>query len=251
MVKRRNSVSSIWGMAVILTMLIAGCQTQNADPELIGTGASSPGAIDYISKPKPTNSVNPPTETHTKDEPETKRKDPLNISAQEEVSEGDETTADESVENKEPNTTSGSNEQGKQGSSAFGSFEPYTADSPKLMGISLGDKRETVINRYGSPMQEYVMTDNIESFTILEYSGFLFGVNSNQRIEFIDVTSTQANPGLNGLKIGDNRTVAIAVLGTPDNQTEYVLNYKPLDVVMKLDLDPANSSIVSIKLFRQ
>ena len=45
-------------------------------------------------------------------------------------------------------------------------------------------------------------------------------------LEFVDVHSTEIDPGLRGLRLGQRVQDAIAILGKPDTNSTYVLSYK-------------------------
>lgn len=119
----------------------------------------------------------------------------------------------------------------------------------KLMGIKIGDTVTRMIHLHGEAVQQYTMADENNPITVYVYDGFEVGFNPSQRVEYVDVHSSQVDPGLNGIRIHQTVEEAIAALGTPDTNTQFVLNYMTDEVVLKMDIDPRNNKINSIKLF--
>jgi hypothetical protein len=68
-------------------------------------------------------------------------------------------------------------------------------------------------------------------------------------VEFIEVASSEEDPGLNGLRLGQTTADAAKALGKPDSSTDYVMTYKTKTTVLKLDIDTKSKTIQSIKLF--
>lgn len=129
--------------------------------------------------------------------------------------------------------------------------EAYDASNPTLMGFTIHATMDNVIERFGKPLGESIMNDGLEALQIYEYPGFILGFNSTNQIVFIEVNSTQVNPGLNGLHVGQTVEEARKSLGTPDSLNEYVMIYSANNLIMKLDIDPISSIILSIKLFAE
>ena len=119
----------------------------------------------------------------------------------------------------------------------------------RLMNITLEDNRETVISKHGQPLETYVMEDEADPVSVYQYADFSVGFNQEGRVEFVDVSSPDADPGLNGVKPGTSVDECLALLGKPAVQTEYVLNYMTDTAVLKMDIDPVDQVIISIKLF--
>jgi hypothetical protein len=117
------------------------------------------------------------------------------------------------------------------------------------MGIALTHTREQVIGKYGTPVETFAMENGADPLTVYRYSGFQVGFNRDGRIEFVDVHSPEADPGLNGVRLGTTVDDTIKVLGQPDIQTDYVLNYVSETAILKMDIDPNTKQISSIKLF--
>lgn len=126
--------------------------------------------------------------------------------------------------------------------------QPFNPDQPTLMGIAIGTEIWKVTNRYGEPVNTFPLPDDTVEAHVRVYPGFQIGVRNN-KVLFVEVNSRSVNPGLNGLRLGDTYDKAIAALGTPDLDNDYVIGYTRNQAVLKLDLDPERKTIHSIKLF--
>jgi hypothetical protein len=126
---------------------------------------------------------------------------------------------------------------------------PYNADKPTLMGLSIHEAKSAVSQKFGNPSGQYVMEDDTDPIVVYEYPGFSVGFSTSDIIQFVEVSSGDVNPGLNGLRLGQTVNDAIAAIGQPNINTEYVLSYKSGGVILKLDIDPNTQIIQSIKLF--
>ncbi len=129
--------------------------------------------------------------------------------------------------------------------------DAYDPTSPTLMGFTINDTLDQVIDRFGAPLSESIMNDGTEPLQIYEYPGFILGANSSDQIVFIEVNSTEVNPGLNKLHVGHTVEQARKSLGTPDSLNEYVMIFLADHVITKLDIDPNTNIIRSIKLFAE
>jgi hypothetical protein len=125
----------------------------------------------------------------------------------------------------------------------------FSSKQPKIMGLAINDLLKKVTDKFGEPQESYVMEDPTEPITVYEYEGFSVGFNESKQIQFIDVSSTKVNPGLNGLRIGQTSSEALAVLGKPDTHSIFVVSYNTQSAILKLDIDPKTKTIQSIKLF--
>ena len=121
----------------------------------------------------------------------------------------------------------------------------------RLIGIAIGQSMQDVTSRFQKPRDQYRMQDPGGAVTVYEYDGFTIGFNDNSRVEFIDVYSAEVDPILNGVRVGSTAAEAEKRLGPPSSRSEYVLNYIAGGVVMKIDLAPVSSRILSIKLFAE
>ncbi|OCT12126.1 hypothetical protein A8709_30195 [Paenibacillus pectinilyticus] len=125
--------------------------------------------------------------------------------------------------------------------------DAYQQEKPTLMGLKLGTAKATVLERFGKVKNQFTMDeDNIE---VYDFNDFSVGFNSKGTLEFVDVHSIDIDPGLHGLRLGQNVQDAINILGKPDSKSAYVLAYKAQGTLLKLDIDPNDNTIQSIKLF--
>ncbi|MDF2938607.1 MAG: hypothetical protein K0Q90_3980 [Paenibacillaceae bacterium] len=128
-------------------------------------------------------------------------------------------------------------------------YDPYTVEKPLLMGVAIGDSQDSVLKLHGSPKSNYLMDDAEDPITVYEYDGFHIGLNPLKQVEFIEVASSEEDPGLNGLRLDQTTADAAKALGKPDSSTDYVMTYKTKTTVLKLDIDTKSKTIQSIKLF--
>ena len=84
---------------------------------------------------------------------------------------------------------------------------------------------DRVQDRFETPASESFMNDGNEHLRIYEYPGFIFGFDKMDKIVFIEVNSSEVNPGLNDLHIGQTVEDARTALGTPKSLNEYVMIY--------------------------
>lgn len=125
--------------------------------------------------------------------------------------------------------------------------DAYQQEKPTLMGLKLGTSKNVVLDRFGKAKKQFVMEeDNIQ---VYDFTDFSVGFNAKDALEFVDVHSTEIDPGLRGLRLGQEVQDAISILGKPDTNTTYVLSYKSQGTLLKLDIDPKENTIQSIKLF--
>ncbi|MCU6794827.1 DUF4309 domain-containing protein [Paenibacillus sp. WQ 127069] len=127
--------------------------------------------------------------------------------------------------------------------------DPYNQAKPTLLGLTLNSSKEGVTTRYGKPSEQFVMDEDTDPITVLDYKDFLVGFNKKNQLTFIDIRSAEINPGLNGLKLGQSTSQVYEALGKPDTNTSFVLTYKSTGAVLKLDIDPKTDKVNSIKLF--
>lgn len=128
-------------------------------------------------------------------------------------------------------------------------YEAYTVEKPLLMGVAIGDSQDSVVKLHGTPKKQYVMDDAEDPINVYEYDGFHIGINPLKQTEFVEVTSSEEDPGLNSLRLGQTTAEAAKALGKPDSSTDYVMTYKTKTSVLKLDIDTKSKTIQSIKLF--
>lgn len=127
----------------------------------------------------------------------------------------------------------------------------FDHSNPTLMGFTVNDTMDQVIKQFGNPLNKSMMNDDSEILQIYDYPGFIIGFNSLDKIVFIEVNSSEVNPGLNDFHIGQTVADARVRLGAPDSLNEYVMIYSSNQIIMKLDIDPKSNKIQSIKLFSE
>ncbi|GAA4863212.1 hypothetical protein GCM10023310_48330 [Paenibacillus vulneris] len=129
--------------------------------------------------------------------------------------------------------------------------ETYNQTKPTLLGLTLKSSPDAVTSKYGKPKEQFQMEDETDPITVYDYTDFMVGYNKQNQLQFIDIRSSEINPGLNGLKLGQSTSDIYKALGKPDSNTSYVLIYKSKDAVLKLDIDPKTDKLNSIKLFAE
>ncbi len=95
------------------------------------------------------------------------------------------------------------------------------------------------------------MEEQKETSYVSEYKGFWVGFDTKNKVKFVEIFDSEVKTDLNGLKIGQPGEDAIKALGKPSNHNTYTLGYKADGAFLKLDLDPQNNEVTSIKLFVQ
>jgi hypothetical protein len=221
---------------LLFASLLSGCGNKAAEPSIIplaeenqvnqtATAATTKNPVEHaVQNPKPE-----------------KEKSPAEISSDDQKDQD----GDQSQTPADENET----DLGNKEKSDFDVVAAYNPNKPTLMGLTIHQTLDEVIESFGVPSEEYVMEDENDPITVYDYSDFLIGLDQNNEIKFIDVYSLQINPGLNGLRLGDTVQHAVSALGSPDSNTEYVLNYTSQNVILKLDINPDTQTIHSIKLF--
>jgi len=122
--------------------------------------------------------------------------------------------------------------------------------SPKLKGITLGDSKSIMLDKLGAPTDSYTLGAGRDALQVNEYTGFSIGYNAADQVAFIEIFDASVSTGLNGLKVGSSKDATIKALGKPTSHTTSVLAYEAEHALLKIDLDPENGTIVSIKLFQ-
>lgn len=127
--------------------------------------------------------------------------------------------------------------------------DSWDSELPKLHGISIGDSNEHVVDQYGQEKDSYKLEEKSGSIHILEYDGFSVGFDDKGSVQFVEVYDSIIQPGLMDVKVGDKSEKVLEQLGKPDRHTDYQLAYEGSGAMLKLDLDPKNNEVVSMKLF--
>lgn len=125
----------------------------------------------------------------------------------------------------------------------------YTYDRPVLMGLLIGDSHQKVKALYGDEAEQYIMEHPVDPVRVLDYITFQVGLDSQGFVKFISIESEELDPGLGGIRIGSSVDAIRPLIGEPNTDTQYVLAYTSSSAVLKLDIDPAEELVKSIKLF--
>lgn len=136
-------------------------------------------------------------------------------------------------------------EQNRRNYDVTGRFDPAV---PTLMGVAIGDAAASIGQRFGEPTSTSVLPDDAVEASVLNFPGFTIGVR-NQKVLFVEVSTRSINPGLNGLRLGDELASATEKLGQPTTSSEFVVTYAGNGSILKLDVDPDTKQIHSMKLF--
>lgn len=225
-----TKVAMIMG-ASALVILLAGCQSEATAPPVSYT--SSPAPAKTEKNPAPDS----PQKTYSEQADNELQTDEPNSNLVDTTSD---TSAETSAIHKTGDTKAAVKTQSEDAS--------WSADSPKLQGIAIGDSDTTVNQLFGKPADSYMLNEENETVKVLEYDGFAVGINDHKKVQYVEVYGTSLSAGLSGLRVGDDPEAALRALGKPGKQTSYLLIYEAEGALLKLDLDPAQNEIVSIKL---
>lgn len=238
--KRKKAFIGFLSVVICLAAVAVGCQ-------------SKPAAVESPKQPvqqeQPTVSTAPQTQTssgpqeaeHTVPAPATPLPNNEKVSL---------ASAEGKAE--QPSATPGSGKSGAAGTKPKIEIEsPYTQAKPTLLGLSLKTNASVILSKFGKPKDEFVMDDDADPMTVYDYDDFLIGFNTKQELHFIDVRSSDVDPGLNGLRLGDPAADINKALGKPTQSSSYVMTYKASGAILKLDIDPKTQKVNSIKLFAE
>ncbi|MFC0329711.1 hypothetical protein ACFOLF_31045 [Paenibacillus sepulcri] len=219
------------GAAVaLLSIVIAGCQMQSGNPSSTGDSAAQPqGQADGNSSER----TNGPQQTFNKDK-NNGDSPVVPASGDDAKSEADATTESTALKN-----------TAKEGKAEL----KWDPKAPKLRQISIADSQASLDKLLGQPSESYSLDDGGDELTVHEYKGYSIGFDASKKVKFIEVFESDAVTDLNGLRVGDSEKTALTLLGKPETHTSSVIAYKASGALLKLDLDPENNQIISIKLF--
>ncbi len=99
-------------------------------------------------------------------------------------------------------------------------FQPR---SPSLAGIKLGTSDKDVVKQYGLPKETYLLPGDTQSVNIWEYSGLSIGMNEQDKVVYVEITSSDIGTGIQGLKTGMDGFAAGELLGIPTDVQTNVL----------------------------
>ncbi|WP_116189705.1 hypothetical protein [Paenibacillus taihuensis] len=223
---------ALTGAACLILLALAGCQLSSGDFSLGNNDDSVVSQSNSASNNEHSDSPQKALDTN------------ITTAAGETAASGDATTvADATTES----TSSGSKPAAK--SPAAKNEKKWDSKAPKLHGIAIGDAGALWDSKLGAPSDSYTMDDDTETVSVSEYLAFSVGYGSDKKVKFVEIFDKSADTGLNGLHVGDSQNAAIKALGKPDIQTASVLAYQGTGALLKLDLDPQNNKVLSIKLF--
>ncbi|MFD2670579.1 hypothetical protein [Marinicrinis sediminis] len=255
-----------WTFAGLLLLVVvgvsSGCANQKEpDPLQEARSSTIPSQVEPEKQTKPAN-----TQTdNTKSEETDKKKHDAVISSPEQPDESVKKPAnspesDAGTDKPAPNPpasepATSNNDKGTGGvigspeKPASATIEHYHPTQPRLMGLKIQESTDQAKAIYGNPLKTYTMGADASQLNVLEYPGFRIGADENNQIIFIEVSTSEAHPGLNGVALGDEVREMIRFYGEPSVQTEFVMNYISNGIVLKIDVDPVHQTISSIKLF--
>ncbi|TDF95897.1 DUF4309 domain-containing protein [Paenibacillus piri] len=233
---RETRYVALWSVPFIFIMLITGC---NHAPNVAMQG-TAPGHTPVVADvpADPVNKqVSPPTVIPAE-------KEPAAVNPNDKVS-----LASAPHDNTPEDAAAADGKPAQPAKPKIDIQDPFNQAKPTLLGLTLKSTVETVTAKYGKPKEQFVMDDDSDPITVYDYTDFLVGFNKSNLLQFIDIRSSEINPGLNGLKLGQSTNDAYKALGKPDSNTSFVLTYKSTGAVLKLDIDPKSDKVNSIKLF--
>ena len=146
-----------------------------------------------------------------------------------------------------------SGENGKQkpetGNPETSPKKTFDRSDVSLIGLKIGDSAKSVEERFGAPNNQFVMEDENDPITVYDYDHFSVGFTTALQLAFVEIVSADIDPGLNGLRLGQTADDAVNALGESDSDTSYVMTYIGKGAILKLDIDPIENKIQSIKMF--
>jgi hypothetical protein len=125
---------------------------------------------------------------------------------------------------------------------------PFKLNSPSLAGIGFGASDKEVVKHYGLPMGTYPLPGDKQTVDIWEYAGFSIGLNKNNLVVYVEITSSNIDTGIKGLLSGMNGAQAAQILGVENDASTNVLATEVTGGWFKIDLDPETRQVLSLKL---
>lgn len=229
----RTQISKAASLAAVSTLviLLAGCQS-----------AATPPPDTYVSRIDP-------VQNQAELEPDSPQK---TFSEQQDdnklVEEPHKNSVDTTTESNAVTSTLHEEEDTKATVQTESDHSAWAAAKPMLHGLAIGDTVTRVEMLFGKESDSYTLDEETETIEVLEFDGFAVGINDDKNVHYIEVYGKDISAGLSGLQIGDQPESALKSLGKPDTQTAFLLTYAAEGAMLKLDLDPEQDEIVSIKL---
>lgn len=125
---------------------------------------------------------------------------------------------------------------------------PFQPNSPSLARICLGVSDKDVVQQYGLPAGTYPLPGDKQTVDIWEYAGFSIGLNMNNQVVYVEITSSDVDTGIDGLLSGMKGEQAAQILGVNNDTDTNVLAAKVTGGWFKIDLDPETRQVLSLKL---
>ncbi|OXS58050.1 hypothetical protein B1A99_15585 [Cohnella sp. CIP 111063] len=124
----------------------------------------------------------------------------------------------------------------------------FLAKSPSLAHLKLGYTDKEVVKRYGLPEETYPLPGDEETIEIWEYDGLSVGLNEQDKVVYIEISSKKVDTGIENLDYGMNGSQAAELLGLPGDGQMNVLSLEVTGGWLKIDLDPDTQKVLSLKL---
>lgn len=124
-------------------------------------------------------------------------------------------------------------------------FQPK---NPSLANIKLGSSDKDVVKKYGLPADTYLLPGDKQTVNIWEYEGYSIGLNENDKVVYVEISSSDVSTGIRGLLYGMSGSEAAQLLGIAKDDHTNVLAIEVSGGWLKLDLDPDTQKVLSLKL---
>jgi hypothetical protein len=131
---------------------------------------------------------------------------------------------------------------------ALSRFDPK---HPSLAGITLGMDEKEVLRKLGEPSQKYDLPEEENVVHMHEYDGLSVGFGAKNRVVYVEIAKAGVDTGLEGIQIGTEGREAAAALGDDFASDTQVLSRDVARGMVKVDLDPATRTVLSVKLIGQ
>ncbi|WP_341282021.1 hypothetical protein [Paenibacillus sp. FSL H8-0537] len=220
-----------YAAVVAIAIATAGCQSM-ARPSEAAQSASTPLTAEQL-----LNQSGSPQKTYLENTLEQKQSPLQNQAVEDHVDASTEVNAANGLSSNKSSPAK-TTEEGK-----------WNAAKPALLGLAIGDSKAAMTKLFGAALDSYTLEEeNQVKIEVHEYDGFAIGLSDKNTIQYIEVYDKKVKTGLSGIKIGDHSKAAVKALGKPTSQSDFIIAYEGTKTLLKLDLDPELSEIVSIKL---
>ncbi|WP_338555530.1 hypothetical protein [Paenibacillus sp. KS-LC4] len=220
-----------YAAVVAIAVATAGCQSMDR-PSEAAQSADAPLTADQV-----LNQSDSPQKTYLENKLEQKQSSLQNQAVEGHVDVSTEVNAANGLSSNK-STPAKTTEEGK-----------WNAAKPALLGLAIGDSKAAMTKLFGAALDSYTLEEeNQVKIEVHEYDGFAIGLSDKNTIHYIEVYDKKVKTGLSGISIGDHSKAAVKALGKPTSQSDFIIAYEGSKTLLKLDLDPELSEIVSIKL---